>query len=481
MESLEHSLLAQGNLMKDQQKHPRRPTSEQKQRRPAGPTPRSQAKTKLDGPIPKGPRSGTTRRMTLNMDGKPKKIFHETICKVLDQCQSCPMLEIDYRDQLVLKTNEFRKKLTDSGLTSAQTPVPECLPSPDRFGYRHSAKLVVNDRVLGEGRRFVNICLYKPGTHMVVDVGSCPVQHERINKILNWLQGAIKEHNISVYDERTKSGMLRYVSIRTAFKSKDTLVTLVVAEDDKLKLRPFARAMKEQYNFISGVLMHLNNTTGNAIFQYNTEPEAGQSEDNTTATTLLAGSDHMSDSVANIRLRISATSFFQINPAVAERAYFRLMEWLSPKPGETALDVYCGVGSLALLMAKAGCRVTAIEETPSSIADAHENAIINSLQHVQFHVGRAEDVLPKLSEQKSLVNADVVTLNPSRRGCQPEVLKSVAALGARAIGYMSCNPESLVRDLAILETLGYTARGFELYDMFPGSRHYEVVTLLTRT
>lgn len=467
--------------MKNQPKHSQRSSNDQTRRRPTGPTNRPQERPHLDAPIPKGPRSGTTRRMTLNVDGQPKKVFHESVCKVLDQCQSCPMLEIDYRDQLVLKTNDFKKKLQDSGLNTAQSQIPECLPSPDRFGYRHSAKLVINDKVLSEGRRFVNIGLYKPGTHMVVDVGSCPVQHERINRVLNWLQGAIKEHNISVYNERTKSGLLRYVSIRTAYKSKDTLITLVVAQDDKLKLRPFARILKEKYDFISGVLMHLNDSTGNAIFQYNSEPESGHSEDNSTATTLLAGSDCMRDSVANIQLRISATSFFQINPAVAERAYFRLMEWLSPRSGETAVDVYCGVGSLALMMAKAGCRVTAIEETPSSIADAHENALVNSLQHVQFHVGRAEEVLPKLVEQKTMTKADVVTLNPSRRGCQPEVLKSVASLGPRAIGYMSCNPDSLIRDLKILESLGYTARGFELYDMFPGSRHYEVITLLTPT
>lgn len=467
--------------MKKQHQQSQRPTTDRKKDRPSRPTPRSQAAPALDGPIPKGPRSGTTRRMTLNIDGQPTKIFHENACKVLDQCQSCPMLDLDYRDQLVLKTADFKKKLADSGLSSAKSVIPECTPSPDRFGYRHSAKLVINDRSLSEGRRFVNIGLYKPGTHMVVDVGACPVQHERLNRVVNWLQGAIKEHNISVYDERTQTGLLRYVSIRTAFRSKDTLITLVVAQDDKLKLRPLARLLKEQYSFITGVLMHLNDSSGNAIFQYNTEPEAGQTDDNSSATTLLAGSDCMKDSIANIQLRISATSFFQINPAVAERAYFRLMDWLSPKAGETALDVYCGVGSLALLMAQAGCRVTAIEETPSSVADAHENALINSLQHVQFRVGRAEDVLPALVEQKALEKIDIVTLNPSRRGAQPEVLQALAQLSPRAIGYMSCNPDSLIRDLAYLEKLGYTARGFELYDMFPGSRHYEVVTLLTRT
>jgi 23S rRNA (uracil1939-C5)-methyltransferase len=130
-------------------------------------------------------------------------------------------------------------------------------------------------------------------------------------------------------------------------------------------------------------------------------------------------------------------------------------------------------------MAKAGCKVTAIEETPSSIADAHENALINSLQHINFHAGRAETVLPQLESNGTLNKVDVMTVNPSRRGCQPEVLKALAALKPRALAYMSCNPDTLIRDLRQLEQLGYQARAFELYDMFPGSRHYEVVTLLT--
>lgn len=413
----------------------------------------------------------------LNIDGQPQKVFHETVCKVLEQCQSCPMLELDYRDQLVFKSNDFRKKLADSGL-SFKNAVADCLPSPDRLGYRHNAKLVVTDKFINREKRFINIGLYKPGTHHVVDVGECPIQHDRLNKILVWLRTAIREHNLSVYDERTKQGLLRYVTIRTAYRTKDTIITLVVSAEDKLKLRPFARSLKERFGFIVGVLMHLNDSTGNAIYQTQFDNDSAENAAS-GQTSLLVGQDFLQDSISNLDLRVSATSFFQVNPAVAERAYFRMMEWLAPKPGERGLDLYCGVGSLALLMAKAGCTVTAIEETPSSIADAHENALVNSLHHIDFQAGRAEGVLPQLQAQGKLTKADIIALNPSRRGCQPEVLTALADLKPRAIAYMSCNTETLLRDLRQLEQLGFVARSFELYDMFPGSRHYEVVTLLT--
>jgi 23S rRNA (uracil1939-C5)-methyltransferase len=415
--------------------------------------------------------------MMLNVDGQSQKVFHETICRVLDQCQSCPMLDLDYRDQLTQKTEDFRKKLAGARLSGTHS-IPECLPSPDRMGYRHSAKLVVNDKFSPPDKRFINIGLYKPGTHFVVDIGECPIQHERLNKILHHLRTAIRDQNISVYNEKTRQGLLRYVVIRTSHRARDTLLTLVVTADDKLKLRPFARNIKERLDFVSGVLLHVNATDGNAIFNQNNEADADEAPAHQN-TSLLVGQDYLKDSLANLQLRISASSFFQINPSVAEKAYFRMMDWLAPRAGETALDLYCGVGSLALLMGKAGCKVIGIEETPSSIADAHANALANDLKNVQFHQGRAEEVLPALRMQSGLTKADVVSINPSRRGCQPEVLSAIVQLKPRAIAYMSCNPDTLLRDLRLLEEAGYLARTFELYDMFPGSRHYEVVTLLT--
>lgn len=438
------------------------------------------AAPEIGAPIPKGARSGVTRRLMLNRDGEPQKVFHETVCRVLDQCQSCPMLDMDYRDQVVFKTNDFRKRLAQAGL-KAQSSVSECLQSPERLGYRHTAKLAVSEKFTPPDRRFISIGLYKPGTHHVVDVGECPIQSQRLNKILSFLRTAIRENNISIYDERSRHGLLRYVVVRTAHRTKDTLVTLVVTADDKLKLRPFARVLTERFDFVSGVLMHVNDTQGNAIFQASNDPETAENNDaNATGqTTILAGQDCLRDSIANLNLRISATSFFQINPAVAEQAYFRMIELLSPRDGDRALDLYCGVGSLALLMARQGARVTAIEETPSSIADAHENALTNSLQHIDFRAGRAEQVLPTLMSNGTLTSADLICVNPSRRGCQPDVLRAIAQLKPRAVAYMSCNPDTLLRDLRQLEELGLHARTFELYDMFPGSRHYEVVTLLT--
>ncbi|MFZ9520263.1 MAG: 23S rRNA (uracil(1939)-C(5))-methyltransferase RlmD [Silvanigrellaceae bacterium] len=434
----------------------------------------------LDAPIPRGVRSGVTRRMMLNREGEPQKVFHETVCKVLDQCQSCPMLDMDYRDQVTFKTTDFKKRLAQAGLKS-QAPVSACLESPNRLGYRNTAKLAISEKLSPPDRRFISVGLYKPGTHHVIDVGDCPIQNQRLNKIISFLRTAIRDQNMSIYNERSHQGLLRYIVVRTAHRSKDTLVTFVVSTDDKVKLRPFARNLMQKFDFISGVLMHVNNTSGNAIFQATNDPDVSDNADATLAgqTTLLAGQDCLRDSIANLNLRISASSFFQVNPTVAEQAYFRMIELLEPKTGEKALDLYCGVGSLALLMSRAGARVTAIEETPSSIADAHENALTNSLQDIDFRAGRAEVVLPELMNKGSMPRADIISVNPSRRGCQPEVLKAMADLKPRAIAYMSCNPETLLRDLRQLEQLGLQAKVFELYDMFPGSRHYEVVTLLT--
>lgn len=453
-------------------------------RTPASPRPRSgqpaQTTSNLGAPIPKGARSGVTRRLMSNNQGEPQKVFYETVCRVLDQCQSCPMLDLDYRDQIAFKTSDFQKKLDQAGLKSKAGVIP-CLPSPDRLGYRHTAKLALADKFMPPDRRYISIGLYKPGTHHVVDIGECPIQNQRLNKILSVLRVAIRENQLSIYDERTQQGLLRYVVIRTAHRSKDTLLTLIVTSEDKLKLRPFARMLMEKIDFVTGVLLHINDSKGNAFFQTPADREAENGSDTTLSgqTLLLAGQNCLRDSIAGLKLRISATSFFQVNPAVAEQAYFRMIELLTPKSGEQALDLYCGVGPLALLMARSGARVTGIEESSSSLADAHENALTNGLTNIDFRFGQVESVLPELIKMSSLPRADIITVNPSRRGCQPDVLKAIAQLKPRAVAYMSCNPDTLLRDLRMLEDLGLHPRSFELYDMFPGTRHCEVVTLLT--
>lgn len=337
--------------------------------------------------------------------------------------------------------------------------------------------------------------LYKPGTHEVIDIARCAIQHDRINRIVGYLRTAIKEHGVSVYDPATRAGALRYVVVRTTYRTKQTLVTFVTATADKAPLRVLARELLERFGDVVGVLQHVNDTPGNAIFKAEgTEPGQGHGHedresseiaagaDGTGATILLAGKDVLTDELAGLTLRASATSFFQVNPPVAEKLYFRIAELAGLSGTEKVLDLYCGVGGISLTLARDAKRVVGVEETPASVQDAAFNARENGLSDkAEFHAGRAEDLLPLLEARGLLTGTDVVTLNPSRRGCQKDVLTHVAKLSPRAIIYMSCSPDTLLRDVRTLHALGYAPALFEPYDMFPGTPHAEVLCVLLPT
>ena len=460
-------------------------------------------------------------RMMVNRAGGAEHVASETPCRILEECQACTLLALDTRTQLAQKTNDLKLKLRLAGDVLAQAQVLDCTDSPLRFAYRHTAKLVVSEKPPLGGKRWIQIGLYKPGSHEVVDIGRCPVQHDALNKITAYLRMAIKDHKITIYNPRTKQGLLRYVIVRTTARTKQTLVTFVTTTPDKTALRIVARDMLEKFVDLQGVLQHVNDTPGNAIFiaptfkmgsnnspgSSNTRtftPTVRRAENSTESLTegrtdsrtdgamselsepgesvLLAGKDVLTDNLANHKLRASATSFFQVNPPVAERMYFRISELANVGPQETALDLYCGVGGIALSLATTGAkRVVGIEETPSAVADAKLNAEANGCAgKTEFVCGRAEDVLPALMLNKTLERADVVTLNPSRRGCQKDVLEKLCQLQPRAIIYMSCAADTLVRDVKILVEQGYKPVMFEPYDMFPGTAHYEILCYLTK-
>ncbi len=434
--------------------------------------PASAAKSPI---VPRAVPMATPRRMTVNREGVPEKVLHETPCRILAACGSCPVLDVDYRTTLVLKSTDLKNRLAQAGMSTV--PVMDCNPSPERLSYRHTAKLVVSEEVHPTKGRFIRIGLYRPQSHEVIDIGKCPVQTEALNIVAGYLRYAFKEFDISIYNPRTRQGLIRYVVIRSSRQTKETLVTLVTSEDGKAKLRPLARDLREKIGFVKGVLEHINRSAGNEIFN----PEDSLVTDTITGNVLLAGEDFLEDDLAGLNLKVSATSFFQVNPLVAEKLYFRIQELVSAHRGETILDLYCGVGAIALSLAQHAKSVIGIDETRSSIADAERNSRFNEINNAEFIAGRAEDILADILQKRHLKSIDVVTLNPSRRGCAPIVLEQVANLAPRAIVYMSCMPDTLIRDVNILASKGYKALFFEPYDMFPGTNHYEVLTLLERT
>ena len=454
-----------------------------------------------DSRIRPGKYATDRKRIKLSSEDKAEFVSHESPCQVLDECRACSLLDVDYRKQIKIKSDALREQFkTNEDTIWHALSIPDCVPSQQRYAYRHTAKLVVSQRTsysktTKEARKWLSIGLYKPGTHEVVDIGSCPVQAPHLNAILGHLRKAIKSFEIEAFNEVGRTGDLRYVVLRHSASTRQTLVTFISKSGSKPLYLKLAREMMEQFSTtLCGVLLHKNDSVGNAIFQWEDAAQFASTvhvghiahkpakEDAAAPgeTVLLSGNRFLLDEVAGLRLRVSAESFMQVNPGVAERMYHRIVELCDLAKSDNVLDLYCGVGALTLLLAENCRRVVGIEESAVAIEDARTNSGENKVPNIDFVAGRAENVLGEVIAQKLNSSYQVVTLNPSRRGCQKIVLQKIAELAPRRIVYMSCSTQTLLRDGSVLAGLGYRPLFLEPHDMFPGTSHVECICVFEK-
>lgn len=394
-------------------------------------------------------------------------------CAILSACASCPLLPLPYEAQLAQKQADLAAQLAAAGFDAEALLAPPT-PSPSPLAYRHTVKLVARATPRGP-----QVGLYSPGSHEVIDTAGCAVQSAEINALLDSLRAHLRAPGAPrCYDEARGEGGLRYVVVRAldARLSGDQglTLTLITASGDHEELRGLSEALRAEHPALRGALAHTNATRGNAIFDLSAPTVSLWGEGALTST--------LPTPYGPLTLRASAESFSQVNPSAAALAYGAVVEALAPRAGERALDLYCGVGSIGLWLARAGCEVVGVEESMSSVEDARHNARVNGLEgRARFERGLAEEALPRLGAEWGRAGAPVgvASLNPSRRGCQPEVLRALCALTPRAIAYMSCHPKTLTRDLGRLRGLGYLPARAGLFDLFPGTPHYEVVCALT--
>jgi 23S rRNA (uracil1939-C5)-methyltransferase len=388
---------------------------------------------------------------------------HLAHCDLLTKCGSCPLLHDPYNAQLAHKQSHFEGILLRSGFDpSGAIPfiLTPPIASPQTLAYRHTAKLAV--RPSSTERPLIG--LFRPGTHEVIEIAQCPVQTEAINTLIETLREEMAHLHIRAYDERTFEGLIRYVVARESSVTGTLNLTLVVTDLEQKILLTLGERLMTRVPALIGIQAHENTTRGNAIF------------DTSGVDRCLIGSSTLQEAIQGLTLQVSSTSFYQVNPSVATLAYQAVVDALAPRPGERALDLYCGVGSIGLLLARAGCQLWGVEETASSLSDAMENARRNSID-ARWLLGRAEEVLSRVDGDLPS-SVDIVALNPSRRGCQLEVIEAVTRLAPRAIAYMSCHPRTLLRDLRRFRARGYAPHRFTVLDMFPGGPHYEVVCAL---
>ena len=377
-------------------------------------------------------------------------------CDSLTSCQGCPLLCLDEAAQFEIKQIRIRSAFNQYPLLKGLEIAP-IWSAPEPFGYRTNAKLV-----FGRKRGKVQLGLYRRGTHDVVDLVGCPLHHPLINRIVAVVREEVEKQEVYVYDAEKGRGLLRYLLIRVSPSRNKAMVTLVVAERDLKQLPHLAKALQKRIPEVVSVQQNVNATTGNIIVGRDTQR--------------LAGVTDLLDQVGDIRLQLAPASFFQVNHAQAARIYQLVREWASLKPNETAVDLYCGIGGIALHLARDAGRVYGVESVEEAVKNARSNALLNDLRNCIFIAGDAEEVLEDLCTE--IQSAEVVVLNPPRSGCHPQVLKVVAALQPRTLIYVSCNPETLANDLNLLHSLGYAADAVQPVDMFPQTAHVETVVRL---
>ncbi len=356
------------------------------------------------------------------------------------------------------KTRDRRRALAEyPSLAGAE--VSPVVASPQRLGYRARVKLVVR-----KNRDQVAMGLYVPQTHRVIDISSCPVHPRQVNQVVFYLKKKVLELGIAPYDERDDSGELRYLDFRFSVARHELSLTLVTRHASFPQGAVLAKALQQRFPFITGVIQNVNEKRGNVIW--------GES------FRTLGGRDTIMERVGDLKLVFPAGTFSQANPFTARKLYERVYELAALKGDETVLDLYCGVGPIALYLAVAARQVWAVDDSELSITTAKQNARRNGRGNCRFIAGNVATTLTQLT--KDLPRIDLIVLNPPRKGIKPAAMEAIVAAGAPRIIYVSCEPRSLARDLEKLVGANYRIARIQPFDMFPQTDEVETVALLSK-
>lgn len=380
-------------------------------------------------------------------------------CRAYPACGGCRLQHLSYPGQLRFKQQVVERALRHIGRLSGVTVLPT-LGMDRPWAYRNKAQFPLARR----GGRVV-AGFYAPRTHRVVEIEECPLQHPRANQALAAVLAAANELRIPAYDEETGAGFLRHLLVRVAVQTGELMLVLVSRERAVPQLTRLVKKLVAGVPGLTSLLLNVNPQRTNVILG-----EEWQT---------LWGSPTISEYLGPYRFRISGGSFFQVNPAQTVRLYEKAVEYAALTGRETVLDAYCGIGTISLFLAAQARQVHGIEVVASAVEDARLNARENGVANAEFHLGRVEEVLPRLSAAG--VHPDVVVVDPPRQGCRPEVLSALAAARPERLVYVSCHPATLARDLGILAVHGLRAVVAQPVDMFPQTMHVECVVLLEKS
>ncbi len=380
------------------------------------------------------------------------------LCPVYDTCGACQLQHLAYDAQLEHKRQWVVDALERIGKLTGVIVHPT-LPMQEPWRYRNKAQFPVG--LLAE--RIVAGC-YRQRTHQVVDIDDCLIQHPISARVLQAVRELARAHGLSIYDEQTGTGLLRHVLVKVGFRTQEALAVLVTTAAPFPRREQLAEELMRQVPELVGVVQNINNRHTNVILG-----------DKTIA---LAGRDYLMDQLAGLKFRISARSFYQVNPLQTEVLYQKVLDHAALTGRETVIDAYCGIGTISLFLARQAKQVIGIEIVEAAIVDAKRNAALNDIDNAKFIVGQAETMMPRLYEEG--LRPDVIVVDPPRAGCAEPLLEAIVKMHPQRVVYVSCNPTTLARDLAYLSHNGFAVQEVQPVDMFPHTGHVETVVLMSR-
>ena len=378
--------------------------------------------------------------------------------KELKDCGGCQIQELDYQEQLNIKTNEVKQVISRIGKLE-DVVVHPALGMEEPFRYRNKAQFPIQ-KVDGSPV----IGFYKKKSHDIIPTDQCIIQHDVNDKIIKIIKTYIRAYKVSVYDEKTHTGVLRHLVTKVGFTSKEVMVVLVANGRKLPYLNELASVLKENIPGFKTLVVNVNREKTNVILG--------------NENRVIYGDGKINDNIGDLVFEISPLSFFQVNPVQTEVLYNKALEYAALGENDTVFDIYCGIGTISLFLAQRAKKVYGIEIVEEAIKDAKRNAEINNLDNVEFYVGKAEDVVPKMYKQGK--RANVVVVDPPRKGCDEKVLDTIVSMQPDRVVYVSCNPSTLARDLAYLNEKGYKSIEVQPVDMFPHSVHIENVALIVK-
>ena len=378
-------------------------------------------------------------------------------CPYFGQCGGCRLQHLAYPAQLAFKQKKVRDCLNRLGGVG-EFELRPILPAPEPYGYRNKMEFTIAGDPAALGLHAFE------RYDVVLDIERCLLQSDGMNTLLDEFRRQVRDRAVSVWDPRTERGLLRFVMMREGRNTGEAMVNVVAAAPDIETLTPVADALRARAPATASVVLNVNAKKASV--------SVGSEEH------LLAGREHITESLDGVVFQISANSFFQTNTRQAERLFAVVEAACELTGSETLLDLYSGTGAISLLLARRVRAVYGIEVAAAAVADAIRNARANGIDNCTFLAGEVRHVLPDLMRQG--VRASVVVADPPRAGFHPKALSALATLAPGRIVYVSCNPSTLARDVGDLVRQGYRLEWVQPVDMFPQTPHIETVARLRR-